>query len=218
MKTLSQTLVGLSEQSLSFRRDVHKRDYLHSFYEDYLLPLEKRLFSNEPRDMDRFVKSEIVMMERAYLRPWKLFKTESERILPRMADLVKEESDKVEGQLEALRALAAMRVEAKDIRREIIGNSIRGLGKGKEVEGRTALAGLKGLAEGPTLDDKAKELARRLESNIDIESMTFSEKIDALWSLCALQLYDSKALAQGLTYLNSLKFERLDNELKYSEY
>jgi hypothetical protein len=197
---------------------VHKRDYLHSFYEDYLLPLEKRLFSNEPRDMDRFVKSEIVMMERAYLRPWKLFKTESERILPRMADLVKEESDKVEGQLEALRALAAMRVEAKDIRREIIGNSIRGLGKGKEVEGRTALAGLKGLAEGPTLDDKAKELARRLESNIDIESMTFSEKIDALWSLCALQLYDSKALAQGLTYLNSLKFERLDNELKYSEY
>jgi len=194
LKTLSQTLVGLSEQSLSFRRDVHKRDYLHSFYEDYLLPLEKRIFSNEPRDMDRFVKSEIVMMERAYLRPWKVFKTESARILPRMADLVKEESDKVEGQLEALRALAAIRVEAKDMRREIIGNSIRVLGKGKEVEGRAALAGLKGLAEGPTVDDKAKELARRLESKIDIESMTFSEKIDALWSLCALQLYDSKAL------------------------
>ena len=68
------------------------------------------------------------------------------------------------------------------------------------------------------MDDKAKELARRLESKIDIESMTFSEKLDAIWSLCALQIYDSKSLALGLTYLNSLKFERLDNELKYSEY
>ncbi len=95
-----------------------------------MLPLEKRIFSNEPRDMDRFVKSEIVMMERAYLRPWKLFKTESARILPRMADLIKEESENVEGQLEALRALAAMRVEANEMRRDIIGNSNRVLGKG----------------------------------------------------------------------------------------
>ena len=57
------------------------------------------------------------------------------------------------------------------------------------------MAGLKGLAEGPTMDDKAKELARRLESKIDIESMTFSDKLDAIWSLCALQIYDSKSLA-----------------------
>jgi|LauGreDrversion4_2_1035121.scaffolds.fasta_scaffold119113_2 hypothetical protein len=45
------------------------------------------------------------------------------------------------------------------------------------------------------MDDKAKELARRLESKIDIESMTFSDKLDAIWSLCALQIYDSKSLA-----------------------
>jgi hypothetical protein len=46
LKTLSQTLIGLSEQALSFRRDVHRRDYLNKFYEDYLMPLEKKPYNH----------------------------------------------------------------------------------------------------------------------------------------------------------------------------
>lgn len=46
LKTLSQSLVGLSQQALSYRRDVQGKDYLNKFYEDYLMPLEKTQFHN----------------------------------------------------------------------------------------------------------------------------------------------------------------------------
>lgn len=39
-----------------------------------------------------------------------------------------------------------------------------------------------------------------------------------MWSLCALQLYESKALAAGLKHLNSINFERLDNNIQYEEF
>ena len=69
LKTLSQTLVGLSEQALSFRRDVHRRDYLNKFYEDYLMPLEKKLYNNEWKGVEK-IQYETVLMERGYLRAW----------------------------------------------------------------------------------------------------------------------------------------------------
>lgn len=40
LATLSQTLVGLQSQALSYRRDVVLKDYLNKFYEQYLMPLE----------------------------------------------------------------------------------------------------------------------------------------------------------------------------------
>lgn len=48
--------------------------------------------------------------------------------------------------------------------------------------------------------------------------MTFKEQLDALWSMSALQLYDSKAFSSALNSLNSFTFERLDNDVKYEEY
>jgi hypothetical protein len=74
LKTLSQTLIGLSEQALSFRRDVHRRDYLNKFYEDYLMPLEKKPYNHQFRGVDKAVTYENVMMERGYLRAWQQFK------------------------------------------------------------------------------------------------------------------------------------------------
>ena len=49
-------------------------------------------------------------------------------------------------------------------------------------------------------------------------NLTFTEQIDSIWSLCALQLYDTKALESLIKNLNGLNFERLDNELRYEEY
>jgi len=49
LKSLSQSLVGLAEQALSYRRDIQGRDYLNTFYEDLLMPLEKRSFGNDTR-------------------------------------------------------------------------------------------------------------------------------------------------------------------------
>lgn len=41
LRSLSQTLFGVAKQALSYRVDVEGRDYLHKFYEDYLMPNTK---------------------------------------------------------------------------------------------------------------------------------------------------------------------------------
>jgi len=76
------------------------------------------------------------------------------------------------------------------------------------------------LAEGPSVSDKGRSLASSLAEKLDLQgkSLTFSEYLDTIWSLAALQLYDCKAFGQSLNYFNSLNFERIDNELKFGEY
>lgn len=69
LKTLSQALVGLSEQALSYRRDVTGRDYLNKFYEEYLMPMEKQIHGNKTFALEK-LKYESVMMERGYLKAW----------------------------------------------------------------------------------------------------------------------------------------------------
>ena len=41
LSSLSQTLVGLQAQCLSFRREPNDKDYLHKFYEDLALEKER---------------------------------------------------------------------------------------------------------------------------------------------------------------------------------
>lgn len=124
LKTLSQTLVGLSEQALSFRRDVVRKDYLNKFYEDYLMPLEKQVHANQFKDFEK-IKYENVLMERGYLRAWQQFKQYTEQIAPRLAQLVKEDKDHIEGQLASLSALSACRLDQPTLRSEIVNNALR---------------------------------------------------------------------------------------------
>jgi len=69
LKTLSQTLIGLSEQALSYRRDVTRTDYLNKFYEQYLMPMEQKVLNHEMRGIHKS-KAENVLMERGYLKAW----------------------------------------------------------------------------------------------------------------------------------------------------
>ena len=34
LSSLSQALIGLSQQALSYRREANEKDYLHKYYED----------------------------------------------------------------------------------------------------------------------------------------------------------------------------------------
>ena len=61
--------MGLSEQALSYRRDVNGKDYLNKFYEDYLMPLEKQVHGNRVISLEK-LQYETVMMERGYLKAW----------------------------------------------------------------------------------------------------------------------------------------------------
>ena len=40
--SLSQALIGLSQQALSYRREAHDQDYLHKFYEERFMPFEPK--------------------------------------------------------------------------------------------------------------------------------------------------------------------------------
>ena len=217
LKTLSQTLVGLSEQALSFRRDVKRQDYLNKFYEDYLMPLEKKPYNNEIRGVEK-IQYESVLMERGYLRAWQQFKEQADRIAPRLATLVKEDKDHIEGQLNALSALSACRLDQPALRSEIVGNVLRLLNQTETLSAPSVVSGLKGLAESASLDDRAKQLSQRLAARLDPTSLTFPDLVDALWSLSALQLYDARSFQNALAQLNALNFERVDQDLKYDEY
>jgi|DEB0MinimDraft_12_1074336.scaffolds.fasta_scaffold09839_4 hypothetical protein len=40
LSSLSKSLIGLSKQALSFRKEVQGKDYLHKFYEDHATQTE----------------------------------------------------------------------------------------------------------------------------------------------------------------------------------
>ncbi len=64
LESLSKALVGLSEQSMSYRREAHDRDYLQAFYEEH---------AREGRPSD----ANTVRMEREYLRAYAVFDQEA---------------------------------------------------------------------------------------------------------------------------------------------
>jgi hypothetical protein len=99
-----------------------------------------------------------------------------------------------------------------------VANSLRLLNQTEDLTNTSIVAGLKGIADGASVDDKSKQLAQRLANRLDTSSLTFKEHLDALWSMSALQLYDASAFRSALGALNSFNFERLDNDVKYEEY
>jgi len=74
---LSDILVGLAEQSLSFRRDAKDKDYPNKFYEDLLMPEERRAENPGAGQVEQHLlnkyKAETVLMERSYLNAWRTF-------------------------------------------------------------------------------------------------------------------------------------------------
>lgn len=63
---------GIAKQALSYRRDVVGRDYLNKFYEEYLMPMN----TGKENTIHDKLEYDSVMMEREYLRAWKIFKDE----------------------------------------------------------------------------------------------------------------------------------------------
>lgn len=53
---------------------------------------------------------------------------------------------------------------------------------------------------------------------VDYNDYTFTEQVDLLWSLCALEQYDNKSIHKIVKSFNRLSFERLDHDLKYEEF
>ena len=72
LASLSQSLIGLSHQALSFRKEVHGQDFLHDFYQEHL-----KLDIAAPDNIAHMFQNPLVEMERSYLRSWDIFSRES---------------------------------------------------------------------------------------------------------------------------------------------
>jgi hypothetical protein len=84
------------------------------------MPVEQR------NDIEEFEKLEYptIMMERSYLKSWKIFTEESAKLLPYLKDLVKQDKNNLDGQLHALNALNACKFEEPELRKQIIANAL----------------------------------------------------------------------------------------------
>ena len=118
LASLSQSLVGLSRQALSHRREPNGKDYLHSYYESLALEQEKMMESDESplKGMAHVLQATTVQMERDYLRAYAIFDKEVEKMKPRMFKLIDETKDDVEGLLHALLGLSSCKIEAPEKR------------------------------------------------------------------------------------------------------
>ena len=120
---LSDILVGLGEQSLSFRRDSKDKDYPNKYYENLLMPEERRMENPgadlvEQNIMQKY-KAETVLMERSYLNAWRTFQRHSEKIILENFKNLLDGACSPSDLLKALRALSASKVEAAALRDEI---------------------------------------------------------------------------------------------------
>lgn len=122
---MSNVLIGLADQALSFRRDVKDKDYPNKHYEDLLMPEERTEGYENVAEFERFLldnKAKNVLMERTYLNAWKDFSNHSSSMVAAITKLVGQSPNDVEGQLHALRALSACRYESKAVRANIMSN------------------------------------------------------------------------------------------------
>ena len=210
--TLSRTLVGLSNQALSYSRDVVKNDYLHKFYEESLMPEERYNAVKEFQDY----KAQVVFMERSYLKAWKIFSQESAKLLPSIKELVEADKGILGCQLQGLTALTACKFDEPELRDQIVQNCLNLMENPKvKVSVQDSLAGLMGLAQSATINDKSKELAQKLSKKILLKHLSFTEQVDALWALAALQQYESPVMLQLVQLFNKLTFERIDHDIRF---
>lgn len=113
LSSLSQALVGLASQALSFRREPNGKDYLHEYYEQLALEGEKRIGRlEELKDVSHLLELEHVQMAREYLKAYKIFEKETQRVQPKLTKLIEQSTQDAEGLLHALLALSTCKYEA----------------------------------------------------------------------------------------------------------
>lgn len=101
LASLSNSLIGLAEQTLSQRRDVADRDYPNEFYEKILgIEEERNYYGSDFKSKNRehhvqrkMMKSEYVKMEASYLTGWRTFVKRSAQLIPHLEKLTSINTD-----------------------------------------------------------------------------------------------------------------------------
>lgn len=146
---LSEILVGLSEQALSFRRDAVDRDYPNEFYEKLLMPEEFR--PTESTNMSEAEKHELkekhnmVLMERSYLNSWTNFISKAQQLINSHFPEMIKQAQSAEELLRGLRALVDCRLEALPMRNQICDKLHGAFRQADKVDTNALIDGIYGL-------------------------------------------------------------------------
>lgn len=170
--SLSQALIGVADQVMSYRREAHDKDYLHAHYEELLTQRRAHLTFKEIEEMETYQKPNIdkevvhVQMEREYLKAYSTFAKGMEEIAPKLLALFENARGDTEGTLRGLLALSKCKLEAPELREKALTDLKNDLG---EFSQEAAIDGLHGIALQNTISDKAREVASLLASKVKPE-------------------------------------------------
>ena len=151
--SLSQSLIGLSQQALSYRKEAHGHDYLHDYY-------EKHATNGDIKDPDdpmfkiaHLLESNSVRMQRDYLKAWDIFDREVEQMWPRLEKMIEDNKDDLEGQLHALQAMSSCKIEDPEVREQIYNNIEAKLSKSNKARVQAYIDGFTGIANQSNLNE-----------------------------------------------------------------
>ena len=167
LSSLSQTLVGLQRQALSYRREARDRDYLNEAYKNMVAKGEF-LELHEAQDLSLTSKDdyEFVRMERDYLKAWTTFQDGVQKLEKRILKLVGESMENAEDLLFGYRGLCAAKLEAPELR-EKMNESLLSLLDEQEPRIEALIDGLRGIALQAQHTDKSFDVARKILTHFD---------------------------------------------------
>lgn len=137
LSSLSQSLIGLSNQALSYRKEAGGDDYLHKFYENHLTQTEIKNPEHPDFEHAHLNEPATVRMARDYVKAWTIFDKEVDQLEPRIINLINQSKNDLEGQLHALHALSACKIEAPETRDQIFNRLIKRFNNNNDKPPRT---------------------------------------------------------------------------------
>ena len=143
--SLSQSLIGLSQQALSYRKEANGHDYLHDYYEKHATYGDITDPDHPMFEVSHHFESNSVKMERDYLKAWDIFDREVEKMWPRLEKMILDSKDDLEGQLHALQAMSSSKIEKPEVREQIFKNVSKLINQ-KKSRSQALLDGFTGIA------------------------------------------------------------------------
>mmetsp|Transcript_31265 Transcript_31265/g.47846 ORF Transcript_31265/g.47846 Transcript_31265/m.47846 type:complete len:364 (+) Transcript_31265:1222-2313(+) len=225
MSSLSQTLVGLEKQALSYRRDANDKDYLHEFYKEHCASQDFQSFE-EAHDGHTSNMNDMpyVRMAREYLKAWKTYEDGVKKLEPRILKLVSESLSNPEDILFGFRGLSAAKLEAPEQRGQMNSSYLKMAKKGSigKPRDQAIIDGLFGIGLQAKHTKNSMAVARHALSLLDkasVKQFDFDQKIELLWAISSLGLETETHLTKEIfEELNVLDWQNTANDINYSQY
>ena len=223
--SLSDILVGLSEQAQSQRRDARGKDYPTDYYEELLHNDEKMnghvlATSYEQQNATKH-KTPYVQMETSYLNGWRDFKNISSQIITQHIDRLIEEEQTIEGLLKGLNALSACKFEAREQRDRIMAKIYEKLraDESVQIDTQACIDGLTGIGNCAYVAPRTKYVLHQLvEHQLKNRTFDYYQRVDlmhgiALCSSKSLSILKAPLMRRAMDEISDMQYGAIYNDL-----